>query len=123
MEYCNYSNKLGGWWLKFKVLGGHYNRTCSLDWGFLGPTKNSTRSSFWLEELVGETLVRHLEFSCAWCSVNGGSIIYVRLRMLILQETNCLLHLVDNFYNWSRVGVLTSSDSLYLFFSSFLICN
>lgn len=31
--------------------------------GVLGPTKNDTRSSFWLEELVREVLVRHLESS------------------------------------------------------------
>ena len=31
--------------------------------GFLGLSKNGTRYSFWLVELVGETFIRHLEFS------------------------------------------------------------
>ena len=31
-------------------------------WGFLGLTMNVTRYYFWLEELVGEALIRHLEF-------------------------------------------------------------
>ena len=32
-------------------------------WGFMGLTKNGVRSYVWMEELVGETLVKHFEFS------------------------------------------------------------
>ena len=35
----------------------------SIFWGFMGLTKNGTRFSFWLVELVGEAFFRHLEFS------------------------------------------------------------
>ena len=35
----------------------------SVFWGFMGLTKNGTRFSFWLVELVGEAFFRHLEFS------------------------------------------------------------
>ena len=35
----------------------------SIFWGFLGLTKNSVQSYVRMEELVGETLVKYLEFS------------------------------------------------------------
>ena len=35
----------------------------SIFWAFLGLMKNGVRSYVWMEELVGETLVKHLEFS------------------------------------------------------------
>lgn len=38
-------------------------------WGFLGLMMNVTRYYFWLEELVGEALIRHLEFGTVMLDV------------------------------------------------------
>ena len=68
----------------------------SIFWGFMGLTKNSVRSYVWMEELVGETLVRHLEFSTFVFIVGafGGNVIATRLRMWTILMIGCLLLLV-----------------------------
>ena len=47
----------------------------------MGLTKNSTRISFWLMELVAEAFFKHLEFGSVVFDVYGGSMIGEYLRM------------------------------------------
>ena len=52
---------------------------CFYFWDFVGPTKNSSRSTFWMVELVGKELVRHLEF---------GSIVLIMVSLEGMQSAD-----------------------------------
>ena len=95
----------------------------SIFWSFFGLTKSGVRSYIWMEELAGETLVRHLEFSTFVFIVVHleGHVIAARLRMWIVLMISCLLLLVVIGLIVLGLGdsllVTPSRCSLALFFS------